>query len=181
MNAGGVMLPSSSAETWSVNVEAPVRLSRSLLGLLERGWEDGLGRVVNLSSATLWAAESDPVWTETTNSYSPHAAYANSKLAIAIASQLLAAQTPVEILSLHPGVIPTPLYRHVLLPFRLFIRSLLGPTILSSPSKAASDVVNLCLRSEAVSGGYYENGRPLELPRVSRASRQNLCRLLSIT
>ena len=55
---------------------------------------------------------------QASSAYSAHAAYAQSKLAVAMVSAALArrladARAPVEVATVHPGIVDTHLYRHV--------------------------------------------------------------------
>jgi len=103
--------------------------------------------------------------------YSSHAAYANSKLAIALYTKYLQSQLPegVGAYCLHPGVIYTQLYQHTSYLNRKFLELAPVKATMRSAENAAWDVLFLCLEEpEKLAGGwvYFENNVGTEFARV---------------
>jgi NAD(P)-dependent dehydrogenase (short-subunit alcohol dehydrogenase family) len=104
-----VVTPQDHETTWAVNVLAPTLLTLLLLARLRES-EDG-GRVVNVSSlahkrgTATWGDADSPL------AFSPHPAYARSKLALNTLTVELARRVGERplLVSLHPGVVSTKL------------------------------------------------------------------------
>jgi len=187
-NAGVMMTPyqpvgaSGDIELqWAVNFLAPVYLADRLKPCLQRALrQDGFSRVVNVSSAVLYAASLSPEYfacaggcNGTPNRYSSHLAYANSKLALSLYTKQYADQQAedadgkVFMCSVHPGVVATDLYRNTNILMRWFMSGKVPFTrgrVILTPDQAANDLLWVCLSPAAESGAFYENGSKLPIP-----------------
>jgi NAD(P)-dependent dehydrogenase (short-subunit alcohol dehydrogenase family) len=173
-------------EHFAVNVLGHFRLMRALLpALVSAGshTEDGAARVVVLSSVVQHCGTLDMRWFQPLvdgagsaarggaelalgmeQEYSSHAAYARSKLAVQVLAQtfarkFVAANLPITVQSVDPGIVYTPLYRNVHWMLRPMMR-LVGPCLLRSVNDAAAGVV-WAVASTALArktGGYYAQG-----------------------
>ncbi|XP_036091617.1 dehydrogenase/reductase SDR family member on chromosome X [Rousettus aegyptiacus] len=123
-NAGVMMVPQRRTvdgfeEHFGVNYLGHFLLTRLLLDTLVRSGRAGRSaRVVTVSSATHYVGTLDLDDLQSSARYSPHGAYAQSKLALVLFTYhlqaLLAAQRqPVTANVVDPGVVNTELYRHV--------------------------------------------------------------------
>jgi NAD(P)-dependent dehydrogenase (short-subunit alcohol dehydrogenase family) len=135
--------------TLQTNFLAATVLSDSLLGLMEAG---AGGRIVNVTSATHYSAslELGDLNLES-HEYSGVRAYAQSKLAIVAWTAWLAdslANTRVDALSLHPGVISTGL-----------LHAMFGAGG-AAPERAADNVVHAVEARGDVNGAYFDELRP---------------------
>lgn len=191
VNNAGVMMPPYQAVgasgdielQWAVNFLAPVYLTDRLRPCLQRALiQDGFSRVVNVSSACLYAGSLSPEYfacaggcNGTPSRYSSHLAYANSKLALSLFTELYAMKSrdadrePVTTCSVHPGAIATDLYRHTNVFMRWFMRGRVPFTsgrVILTTEQAANDLLWACLSPLVESGGFYENGSRLPLPAV---------------
>lgn len=153
-NAGRPGLPrrtltaDGNEATLQTNYLAPVLLTAELLRQLGEG---GVRRIVNIASATHLSAalELDDLNLER-HRYGQTEAYARSKLALVIHSCRLAAHRPdakLEVVSMHPGVIATPLLHAMF--------SIGG----AQPESAARAIVHVAGRS-GDNGTYYDEERP---------------------
>lgn len=95
--------------------------------------------------------------------YSAHAAYARSKLAVAMVSaelarRLEAAGAPVEVATVHPGIVDTHLYRHVNC-LLLTVQKVLAPLLFLSPHGGARCIINAgVVDRNRDEGGRFQNG-----------------------
>jgi NAD(P)-dependent dehydrogenase (short-subunit alcohol dehydrogenase family) len=160
---------------WAANVVATVYLCDTMSGLLEKGAkEDNLGRIVNVSSSAMFGQNltSDYIKsTPTSDNYSSHLAYCNSKFAIALYTELVQkrfvdANNSIIATCLHPGIITTGLYQHISPILKAFFNFPLTKKFLRSPKAAAMDMLYLCFTdpSKMSKGKYYENGLVVGLP-----------------
>ena len=129
---------------FGVDYLAPTLLTDLLLPVVERA----AGVIVNVSSATHASATLDLDDLEfRSRSYTPVQSYAQAKLAVVTHSSRLARHTSAKVLSLHPGVVATPLLHAM---FRV------------SGHPAASGAANVVAAAEssAPSGSYLDETTP---------------------
>jgi NAD(P)-dependent dehydrogenase (short-subunit alcohol dehydrogenase family) len=116
-NAGVFMVdrqlsPQGHELTWTVNVLAPLLLSHLLLPLLRAGLDGG--RIIDVASIAHLRATLRWDDFDLAEQFSPHTAYAQSKLALVMLDRELAERLddrgPV-VVSLHPGVVSTKLLK----------------------------------------------------------------------
>ncbi|KAM7041387.1 polyprenol dehydrogenase-like [Molossus nigricans] len=130
-NAGVMMVPQNKTvdgfeEHFGLNYLGHFVLTNLLLDTLKAsGCPGRSARVVTVSSATHYVGKLDMENLQSSGSYSPHNAYAQSKLALVLFSyhlqKLLAAQgSHVTANVVDPGVVNTNLYKHVFWGTRLF-------------------------------------------------------------
>lgn len=125
-NAGVMLAPfQTSVEGFfelhmMVNYIGPFVLSHLLLEDLARsGTLPAPSRIVNFASVAHQSARDlELAWSCDPAQYSPHRAYSQSKLALVMfsmhfAKQLTRRNLNVVVTAIHPGVVDTPLYRHV--------------------------------------------------------------------
>ncbi|GAB1598296.1 hypothetical protein Ahia01_000106500 [Argonauta hians] len=172
-NAGVMFVPYKKTEDGmerhiAVNYMGHLLLTILLLPVLNMSGTNQLfARVVNVSSSTHRVGNID-LSTFTSKGakptrYSPYASYAQSKLAIIMATYELARRLRdakcfrVTINVLHPGVIDSDLHSNAGFPVPL-IRTLFGRFYLT-PEQGADTVLHVALSPdlEKQSGGYYEN------------------------
>uniref|UniRef100_UPI00398F517E polyprenol dehydrogenase isoform X2 n=1 Tax=Pristiophorus japonicus TaxID=55135 RepID=UPI00398F517E len=129
-NAAVMLVPQRSTadgfeEHFGVNYLAHFMLTHLLLDILRQsGSHDCNSRIVTVSSATHYIAELNLNDLQSRHHYSPHGAYAQSKLALVLFSyqlqQRLAAEgSHVTSNTVDPGVVNTDLYKHTSWLFRL--------------------------------------------------------------
>ncbi|XP_072599982.1 polyprenol dehydrogenase isoform X2 [Vulpes vulpes] len=146
-NAGVMMVPERTTEDgfeehFGLNYLGHFLLTNLLLDTLKESGAPGRSaRVVTVSSATHYIGELDMDDLQGSRGYSPHAAYAQSKLALVLFTyhlqRLLAAQgSPVTANVVDPGVVNTDLYRHVFWGTRL-IKKLFGWWFFKTPDEGA--------------------------------------------
>ncbi|KAH7702873.1 oxidoreductaseshort chain dehydrogenase/reductase family protein [Aphelenchoides avenae] len=170
-----------------VNLMSHALLFSKLLPALEmvsssNGYSCPDAKAVFLSSATCHAGDlthflqgtDEDAWSYRLNAYK---SYADSKLLIALyvnelSRRLAAKSCPVTVVSVHPGVIPGSLYRHVIKPLRFLIIHVLQ-RILRSGSDGAEQVLNLALTqaTELVPGAYYEEGTAVNVAQAYTRSQ----------
>ena len=132
--------------TFQVNYLAPTLLTQLLTPQLRAGG----GRMIAVSSCLHRTVTIDWADPQRRRSYWPAAAYAQSKLALAMFTRALAQQQPeITAVSVHPGIIDTRLLH------------LYGPH--GVPARAASPVVvRLCSPNTMLrNGGYYDGLKPV--------------------
>lgn len=106
--------------------------------------------------------------------YSSHAAYARSKLALQVLTQALSrelavAKLPVSVHSVDPGIVFTPLYRHLHWALRPVMK-ILGPLLLRSADEAAAGVVWAVVTPTLIgrTGTYHEQGVDIDVAPAAR-------------
>jgi NAD(P)-dependent dehydrogenase (short-subunit alcohol dehydrogenase family) len=153
---------------FGINYLGHMLLTHLLLPMLRAGASaDRHARVVNLSSCVhsiMNLGRMEDLSHPSAAAYSCHAAYARSKLAILMFSYTLSRMTTdynIDVHAVHPGVVDTPLYRHVscvLQPIRFMFAKVL---FYSAAQGAATVLTAACSPSyENRSGLYFAGCRP---------------------
>uniref|UniRef100_A0A3Q2HT10 Polyprenol dehydrogenase n=1 Tax=Equus caballus TaxID=9796 RepID=A0A3Q2HT10_HORSE len=168
-NAGVMMVPQRKTvdgfeEHLGLNYLGHFLLTNLLLDTLrDSGCPGRSARVVTVSSATHYVGELNLADLQGSRSYSPHGAYAQSKLALVLFTYhlqgLLAAQgSPVTANVADPGVVDTDLYKHVFWPTRL-VKKLFGRWFFKTPEEGAWTSVYAAVAPalEGVGGRYLYN------------------------
>ncbi|XP_070114010.1 polyprenol dehydrogenase isoform X4 [Equus caballus] len=167
--AGVMMVPQRKTvdgfeEHLGLNYLGHFLLTNLLLDTLrDSGCPGRSARVVTVSSATHYVGELNLADLQGSRSYSPHGAYAQSKLALVLFTYhlqgLLAAQgSPVTANVADPGVVDTDLYKHVFWPTRL-VKKLFGRWFFKTPEEGAWTSVYAAVAPalEGVGGRYLYN------------------------
>ncbi|XP_054440994.1 dehydrogenase/reductase SDR family member on chromosome X [Pteronotus mesoamericanus] len=170
-NAGVMMVPQRKTvdgfeEHFGLNYLGHFLLTNLLLDTLKESGRPGRSaRVVSLSSATHYIGELRLDDLQGSTDYSPHGAYAQSKLALVLFTyhlqRLLAAQgSHVTANAADPGVVNTDLYRHTYWGTRLF-KKLFGRWVFKSPEEGAwtSTYAAVTPELEGLGGRYLYNER----------------------
>ncbi|XP_006902483.1 PREDICTED: dehydrogenase/reductase SDR family member on chromosome X [Elephantulus edwardii] len=197
-NAGVMMVPQRTTrdgfeEHFGLNYLGHFLLTNLLLDTLKASGQPGhCARVVTVSSATHYVAELNLDDLQSSWAYSPHAAYAQSKLALVLFTYhlqhlLTASGSPVTANAVDPGVVNTDLYRHVFWGTRL-IKKLLGWLLFKTPEEGARTSVYAAVAPEleGVGGRYLYNEKDTPSLKVTYDQRmqQELwarsCRLTGI-
>ncbi|XP_032736140.1 dehydrogenase/reductase SDR family member on chromosome X [Lontra canadensis] len=168
-NAGVMMVPQRKTrdgfeEHFGLNYLGHFLLTNLLLDTMKESGSPGCcARVLTVSSATHYIAELDMEDLQGSRSYSPHGAYAQSKLALVLFTyhlqRLLAAQgSPVTANVVDPGVVNTDLYRHVFWGTRL-IKRLFSWWFFKTPDEGAWTSVYAAVTPdlEGIGGRYLYN------------------------
>uniref|UniRef100_A0A287B1E0 Dehydrogenase/reductase X-linked n=1 Tax=Sus scrofa TaxID=9823 RepID=A0A287B1E0_PIG len=168
-NAGVMMVPQRETEDgfeehFGVNYLGHFLLTHLLLDDLQASGSPGRSaRVVTVSSATHYVGELDLDDLQSSGGYSPHGAYARSKLALVLFSHRLqvlleAKGSPVTANVADPGVVNTDLYRHVFWGTRL-LKKLFGWWFFKTPDEGAWTSVYAAVSPalEGVGGRYLYN------------------------
>ncbi|XP_046578746.1 dehydrogenase/reductase SDR family member on chromosome X-like [Haliotis rubra] len=170
-NAGVMLVPYSETEDglethFQVNYLSHLYLTSLLLNKLKAsGKPDRCAHIINVSSVVHWVADATDIQPSHTSisSYSPHSAYASSKLAVImstyILSQLLKGDNSnVTANCLHPGVVNTNLYDNIHWSVR-WVMDIMRHLFFKNAIEAANSVVFLALSPlvESHTGGYYDN------------------------
>ncbi|KAF6389890.1 dehydrogenase/reductase X-linked [Rhinolophus ferrumequinum] len=196
-NAGVMMVPQRTMtvdgfeEHIGLNYLGHFLLTNLLLDALKDSGRPGCtARVVTVSSATHYVGELDLDDLHSSSSYSPHAAYAQSKLALVLFSYhlqaLLDAQgCPVTANVVDPGVVNTDLYRHVFWGTRL-VKKIFGWWFFKTPDEGAWTSVYAAVTPEleGVGGRYLYNEKEtksLEVTYDLKLQRQLWARSCSMT
>ncbi|XP_077002363.1 E3 SUMO-protein ligase ZBED1 isoform X2 [Tamandua tetradactyla] len=171
-NAGVMMVPQRKTqdgfeEHFGLNYLGHFLLTNLLLDLLKQSGSPNHGaRVVTVSSATHYVGELDMEDLQGSHHYSPHRAYAQSKLALVLFSyhlqDLLASEgSHVTSNVADPGVVNTDLYRHVFWGTRL-VKWLLGWLLFKTPEEGAWTSVYAAVAPEleGIGGRYLYNEKP---------------------
>ncbi|XP_074180177.1 polyprenol dehydrogenase [Rhinolophus sinicus] len=188
-NAGVMMVPQRKTvdgfeEHIGLNYLGHFLLTNLLLDTLKDSGRPGrTARVVTVSSAT-------PLFCFCSSSYSPHGAYAQSKLALVLFSYhlqaLLEAQgCPVTANVADPGVVNTDLYRHVFWGTRL-VKKIFGGWFFKTPDEGAWTSVYAAVTPEleGVGGRYLYNEKETKSLKVTydlKLQRQLWARSCSMT
>ncbi|XP_068818184.1 polyprenol dehydrogenase [Capricornis sumatraensis] len=170
-NAGVMMVPQRTTddgfeEHFGVNYLGHFLLTNLLLDTLQESGAPGRSaRVVTVSSATHYVGELNLDDLQSSTSYSAHAAYAQSKLALVLFTYhlqalLTARGVPVTASVADPGVVDTDLYRHVFWGTRL-VKKLLGWWVFKTPDEGAWTSVYAAVTPalEGLGGRYLYNER----------------------
>ncbi|XP_052692828.1 dehydrogenase/reductase SDR family member on chromosome X-like isoform X2 [Crassostrea angulata] len=153
---------------FQVNYLSHLYLTQALIGILEdSATEDCYARVINVSSIVhnVGSLSLQSIGKRCSHcwEYSPHAAYANSKLYITLSTWYLSElfrqeNQRVTVNAVHPGIVNTDLYKHVHPSIKWFLNLLAHFTYLT-PSEGADTILYLALSPdvERESGWYYDN------------------------
>ncbi|XP_059535993.1 dehydrogenase/reductase SDR family member on chromosome X [Myotis daubentonii] len=168
-NAGVMMVPQRQTEDgfeehFGLNYLGHFLLTNLLLDTLRESGRPGRSaRVVSMSSATHYVGELALDDLQSRGGYSPHGAYAQSKLALVLFTYhlqgLLAAQgSHVTANVADPGVVDTDLYKHVFWGTRL-VKKLFGWLFFKTPDEGAWTSVYAAVTPdlEGVGGRYLYN------------------------
>ncbi|XP_069130763.1 polyprenol dehydrogenase-like isoform X1 [Argopecten irradians] len=182
-NAGVMFMPYEETENelehhFQVNYLGHLYLTKLLLWKLrESGADNSHSRIINVSSVVHCVGninverlgEKCIHWSQ----YSPHAAYADSKLAVVISTyalddKLRGDHSKVSINAVHPGIVNTPLYRHVHWGIK-WLLDLVAKLTYKTPIQGADGILFLALSDsvEGNSGGYYDNCSKVSSKRLS--------------
>uniref|UniRef100_A0A8C5Y762 Polyprenol dehydrogenase n=1 Tax=Microcebus murinus TaxID=30608 RepID=A0A8C5Y762_MICMU len=170
-NAGVMMVPERKTqdgfeEHFGLNYLGHFLLTQLLLDTLRASGRPGRSaRVVTVSSATHYVGELNMDDLQSRTCYSPHSAYAQSKLALVLFSyhlqRLLAAEgSHVTANVADPGVVDTELYRHVFWGTRL-VQKVFAWLLFKTPEEGAWTSVYAAVapQLEGVGGRYLYNER----------------------
>ncbi|XP_069130765.1 polyprenol dehydrogenase-like isoform X2 [Argopecten irradians] len=181
--AGVMFMPYEETENelehhFQVNYLGHLYLTKLLLWKLrESGADNSHSRIINVSSVVHCVGninverlgEKCIHWSQ----YSPHAAYADSKLAVVISTyalddKLRGDHSKVSINAVHPGIVNTPLYRHVHWGIK-WLLDLVAKLTYKTPIQGADGILFLALSDsvEGNSGGYYDNCSKVSSKRLS--------------
>jgi NAD(P)-dependent dehydrogenase (short-subunit alcohol dehydrogenase family) len=164
VNNAGVMMPRRELSpdgielTFATNVVGPFLLTKLLVGALERS---APARIVNVSSGGMYTQRIDVADLQSAGGdYSPALAYARSKRAGVILSELWAQRlrgSGVVVHSMHPGWVDTPGLRTSLPGFGAVMSMLLR-----SPQEGADTILWLASADEPMrsSGRFWHDRRP---------------------
>nr|XP_054401408.1 dehydrogenase/reductase SDR family member on chromosome X isoform X4 [Pongo abelii] len=168
-NAGVMMVPQRKTrdgfeEHFGLNYLGHFLLTNLLLDTLRESGSPGhCARVVTISSATHYVAELNMDDLQSSACYSPHTAYAQSKLALVLFTyhlqRLLAAEgSHVTANVVDPGVVNTDLYQHVFWGTRL-VKKLLGWLLFKTPDEGAWTSIYAAVTPEleGIGGRYLYN------------------------
>eukprot|EP00058_Branchiostoma_floridae_P023733 XP_002609223.1 hypothetical protein BRAFLDRAFT_90676 [Branchiostoma floridae] len=168
--AGVMLTPYSLTEDgfethFGVNHLGHFLLTNLLLDTLRSsGKPDLWSRIVFVSSAVHSIGDINFDDLNSSKNYSPHAGYAQSKLANVLTAyelqrRLLADQSHVTANALHPGVVNSDLYQHVMWPMRVAQR-IMGWIGLTKTTKQGADTILYAAMSpdlEGIGGRYLDN------------------------
>ncbi|XP_066562072.1 dehydrogenase/reductase SDR family member on chromosome X isoform X3 [Amia ocellicauda] len=170
-NAGVMLVPERRTEDGfeehiGLNYLGHFLLTQLLLDTLKTsGTEEACARIITVSSATHYVGEITLEDLQSSACYSPHSAYAQSKLALVLFTyhlqrRLAAEGSPVTANTVDPGVVDTDLYQNLSIPAQL-CKWLLGWLLFKSPAQGASTSVYAAAAPEleGVGGCYLYNGR----------------------
>ncbi|XP_072333420.1 polyprenol dehydrogenase isoform X2 [Scyliorhinus torazame] len=170
-NAAVMLVPQRNTadgfeEHFGVNYLGHFMLTELLLDTLKQsGSTDCNSRIVTVSSATHYIGELDLNDLQSRHHYSPHGAYAQSKLALTLFSyqlqQRLAADgSHVTSNVVDPGVVNTDLYKHTSWLFKL-CKWLTSWLLFKTSTQGASTVIYVAVSPdlEGSGGSYYANGQ----------------------
>ncbi len=176
VNNAGIFCPTRQLtddgleRTLATNHLGPLLLTLLLLPLLVAAPQ---GRIINVSSAAAWEGKLDLEDLQMTGRWGRRGfdAYARSKLAQVYCSRELAKQlegTAVTVNALHPGHVATNIYPEQGWLWRLVRRVL--ERFARSAEEAGAMCADLACAEEfaGVSGEFFEDGEPVDLPAVAR-------------
>ncbi|XP_041055622.1 dehydrogenase/reductase SDR family member on chromosome X isoform X5 [Carcharodon carcharias] len=161
-------------EHFGVNYLGHFMLTHLLLDTLKQsGSHDLNSRIVTVSSATHYIGELNLNDLQSRHNYSPHGAYAQSKLALVLFSyqlqQRLAAEgSHVTSNVVDPGVVNTDLYKHTSWLFKL-CKWLTSWLLFKTSTQGASTVIYAAVSPdlEGAGGSYYVNGQKVKSADIS--------------
>ncbi|XP_078401210.1 polyprenol dehydrogenase isoform X2 [Cetorhinus maximus] len=161
-------------EHFGVNYLGHFMLTHLLLDTLKQsGSHDLNSRIVTVSSATHYIGELNLNDLQSSHNYSPHGAYAQSKLALVLFSyqlqQRLAAEgSHVTSNVVDPGVVNTDLYKHTSWLFKL-CKWLTSWLLFKTSTQGASTVIYAAVSPdlEGAGGSYYANGQKVKSADIS--------------
>ncbi|XP_028846188.1 dehydrogenase/reductase SDR family member on chromosome X isoform X2 [Denticeps clupeoides] len=169
-NAAVMLAPERRTEEglelhFGVNYLGHFLLTRLLLDHLKRSGKDGTcSRIVTVSSSAHYMGDITPEGHQERRRYSPHGAYARSKLALvlftySLQQQLTSGGLSVTASAVDPGMVNTDLYRNMCGPARLATR-LLAWLLFRTPAQGAATTIYAAAASEleGMGGCYLHNG-----------------------
>ncbi|KAM6149242.1 LOW QUALITY PROTEIN: polyprenol dehydrogenase-like [Rhynchocyon petersi] len=178
-NAGVMMVPQRKTkdgfeEHFGINYLGHFLLTNLLLPTMKAsGCPGHCARVVTVSSATHYVGELNMDDLQSRQSYSCHAAYAQSKLALVFFTYhlqhlLTASGSHVTANAVDPGVVNTDLYRHVFWGTRL-VKRLLGWLLFQTPEEGARTSIYAAVdpELEGVGGRYLYNEKPTQSLKIT--------------
>ncbi|XP_041055623.1 dehydrogenase/reductase SDR family member on chromosome X isoform X6 [Carcharodon carcharias] len=178
-NAAVMLVPQRNTadgfeEHFGVNYLGHFMLTHLLLDTLKQsGSHDLNSRIVTVSSATHYIGELNLNDLQSRHNYSPHGAYAQSKLALVLFSyqlqQRLAAEgSHVTSNVVDPGVVNTDLYKHTSWLFKL-CKWLTSWLLFKTSTQGASTVIYAAVSPdlEGAGGSYYVNGQKVKSADIS--------------
>ncbi|XP_077199444.1 polyprenol dehydrogenase isoform X1 [Paroedura picta] len=168
-NAAVMLVPKRKTEDgfeehFGINYLGHFLLTNLLLETLKQsGTHSHNARIVTISSATHYVGELHLNGLQNSCLYSPHGAYAQSKLALVLFSYwlhhlLTVERSHVTVNVVDPGVVNTNLYRHISWPTKL-VKWMTGWLLLKTPEEGASTSIYAAVSSEleGVGGCYLYN------------------------
>ncbi|XP_035682564.1 dehydrogenase/reductase SDR family member on chromosome X-like [Branchiostoma floridae] len=169
-NAGVMLTPYSLTEDgfethFGINHLGHFLLTNLLLDTLRSsGKSDHWSRIVFVSSAVHSIGDINFDDLNSSKNYSPHAGYAQSKLANVLTAyelqeRLLADQSHVTANALHPGVVNSDLYQHVMWPMRVAQRIMGWIGLTKTPAQGADTILYAAMSPdlEGIGGHYLDN------------------------
>ncbi|XP_030643080.1 dehydrogenase/reductase SDR family member on chromosome X [Chanos chanos] len=170
-NAAVMLVPEKRTEDgfeshFCVNYLGHFLLTNLLLHCLwDSGKDDLFARIINISSSAHYVGDLTLEDLQSTQGYSAHAAYAQSKLAqilftYRLQQMLTASAAPVTVNAVDPGMVDTDLYRHLWSPARLAKRPVAW-LLFRTPAQGAATGVYAAVSPdmEGVGGCYLHNGQ----------------------
>ncbi|XP_041940115.1 dehydrogenase/reductase SDR family member on chromosome X-like isoform X1 [Alosa sapidissima] len=170
-NAAVMLVPETKTEEgfeqhFGINYLGHFLLTSLLLDTLKQsGQHDSYSRIVTISSSAHHMGQLSLKEAERRHSYSPHAAYAHSKLALVLFTyrlqqELTAGGFPVTANVVDPGMVDTALYRHLCSPAQL-AKKLVARLLFWTAAQGASTAIFAATAAEleGVGGCYLHNGR----------------------
>ncbi|KAL2081697.1 hypothetical protein ACEWY4_023550 [Coilia grayii] len=155
---------------FGINYLGHFLLTTLLLDILKQsGQLDSCSRIITISSSAHYIGHTGFKVSQIRYiphyNYSPHAAYAHSKLALVLFTyrlqqELTAGGFPVTANAVDPGMVDTALYRHLCSPAQL-AKSLVARLLFWTPAQGASTAIFAAAATEleGVGGCYLHNGR----------------------
>ncbi|XP_067841826.1 dehydrogenase/reductase SDR family member on chromosome X isoform X2 [Heptranchias perlo] len=178
-NAAVMLVPQRNTEEgfeehFVVNYLGHFVLTHLLLDTLRRsGSYDHHSRIITVSSATHYIAELNLNDLQSRHHYSPHGAYAQSKLALVLFAyqlqhRLAAEGSHVTSNVVDPGVVDTDLYKHTSWLFKL-CKWLTSWLFFKTSTQGASTVIYAAVAPDldGMGGSYYANGQKTKSADIS--------------
>lgn len=166
-NAGGIfdrleLTPDGHEQTWQVNHLAPFLLTRLLLDELV----EARAAVINTSSLAARIGRVHPEHLDGYRRWSPHTAYADTKLANILFARGLVRRhgaSGLAAAAFHPGGVATNFASGTSTALRLLYRTRAGRRLMITPERGADTLVWLAEGTPGTDwrpGGYYERRKP---------------------